>query len=90
MKKKLGIMGAIFTFAIVLAASTNIGFQKSTDLKMNRLEALAECENSVKVNGSIITTTVCNRKTNLAGTIGKVKCNATATTSCSFTNVGAN
>ncbi|MBD9179726.1 MAG: hypothetical protein EGP82_11230 [Odoribacter splanchnicus] len=88
MKKKLVMIGAIFTFAIVLAASTNIGFQKSTDLRMNRLEAFAECENTVKVNGAIITTTVCNRKTNVGGVIANVKCNATATTSCSFTNVG--
>lgn len=76
--------------SIVLAANTNVGLQKPSDLKLNKLEAFAECENSVKVDGSIITTTVCNRKTNVGGAILNVKCNADATTKCSFTNVGVN
>lgn len=90
MKKKLCVIGTIFTFAVIVAVSTNISFQKSTDLKLNKLEAFAECENSVKVNGTIITTTVCNRKTSVGGVLLNVKCDDTATTSCSFTNVGVN
>lgn len=48
----------------------------------------SDCPKTV-INGTIITTTVCNRKTSTAGVLLNVKCDTDAETSCSFTNVGA-
>lgn len=90
MKKKLLIVGAIFTFSLVVAATTGLNIQKTVNLKLNQSEALAECEDTIKKDGGIIIVTVCNRKTNFGGAITDVKCNAPATTSCSFSNVGVN
>ncbi|GHT61489.1 hypothetical protein AGMMS50239_12500 [Bacteroidia bacterium] len=89
--KKIILSGAAL-LAIAAGAVFNVNLNSQSNklsaVSLANVEALAECENTVNTSGSIITVTVCNRKTNVGGTLLGVSCNADATTSCSFTNVG--
>jgi hypothetical protein len=89
MIKKFLSGSALLAIAAVAGWNVSINSQKSdtSGLSLANMEALAECENSVKFSGSIIVVTVCDRKTPwIAGMLG-VSCSENASTSCQFTNV---
>lgn len=90
MKKK--IFGGIAIMAVAAMIVLNLSFAKingMSNLTLYNVEALAECENTVVTSGPIITVTICNRKTTLAGRALNLCCDKEATTSCQFTNNGA-
>ncbi|MDG1278987.1 MULTISPECIES: hypothetical protein [Algoriphagus] len=76
--KKL-ISGMLFVAAMGLSFSGSMANAQS-------LGGEQDCEESIDIDGETITVTVCGRKTNLWGFLDGNKCNAVATTSCTFTN----
>jgi len=48
--------------------------------------SLEECKDSIYYNGPVITVTVCDRSTSVAGAAAGLKCDAEGSSTCSFTN----
>ena len=91
MKKK--ILGGLAVLAIAAIAAWNVNFGSKTegmmsDVKLANVQALADCEDSIVINGTIITVTVCNRRTSVGNSLTGICCGDTDDNSCSFTNVG--
>ncbi|WP_313381507.1 NVEALA domain-containing protein [Proteiniphilum saccharofermentans] len=87
MKKKIFVGIAVLAMAAIAAFNVNLNTNSEVSLlTLANVEALAQCENKVEVNGQIITTTVCNRKTSTMDRLSGYKCATEASTSCQFTN----
>jgi hypothetical protein len=72
-------------FGVLLIAAIDMSFSGPI-ANGQVLAGEGDCEESIDIDGETITVTVCGRKTNLWGFLDGNKCNAVATTSCTFTN----
>jgi Tfp pilus assembly protein PilX len=61
---------------------------KMSSVTIENIQAMSECENSVKESGTKIVTTVCNRRTTKTGEKEKRWCTISSTTSCWYDNKG--
>lgn len=92
LQKKMLIAGG----ALVIGSTAVLNFlvaqpkEQLSDLTLANIELFAAppCKENLEEHNGIFTVTVCNKKTDLAGVIGKVACNADATTACQFSNIG--
>jgi hypothetical protein len=90
MKKKIFISFAALAVAAVAAWNVYLASAQSnnelSELMLANVEALAECEESIKKKGSEVTVTVCKRKTGIIQGAQGIHCGKDAETSCTFTN----
>jgi len=91
MKKKFFGGIAVLAIAVVAILSVNLNANNSSlsGISLENVEALAACEEGIKKDGMIITTTVCDRKTSIMDRLLNICCGTTSSSSCSYTNNGA-